>query len=340
MKRIITVSLLYTLILFLYSCSSKKQEASFYYWKTGFELSEKEKQTLKETNTSSLYIRFFDVDKKNDSVVPLGIIKGLEKIPDSLQVIPTVFITNRTLLGASKDDITILSKNLSSKIKKMATDNNISFTEFQLDCDWSEKTRTAYFDLLQQLQTQIPDKTLSVTIRLHQIKYPLRSGIPPVKKGVLMFYNMGKLNDQQNKNSIYNAEDAGKYVSYIKTYPLPLDYALPVFSWQVHKRSNKVIGLVSKDEIPDTTNKEILLKLKSGSFKIKSPFLHKGRYFMEGDELQTEQVNRATLLEAAKQLSENSDKTKQHKIIFFDLDETHFKYITHETIKEVLDILN
>ncbi len=251
-----------------------------------------------------------------------------------------MFITNRTLLGATKDDINILSEKLSSKINKLATDNNINFSELQIDCDWSEKTKTAYFDLLQQLQTLFPKKTLSVTIRLHQVKYPLRSGIPPIKKGVLMFYNMGKLTDEQNKNSIYNSEDASKYVSYIKAYPIQLNYALPIFSWQVHKRNNKVIGLVSKDEIPDTTNNEILLKLKSGSFKIKSPFLHKGRYFMQGDELQTEQINKATLLEAAKLLSENIDKTKEHKIIFFDLDETHFKYITHETIKEVLDILN
>ncbi|MDP2385845.1 MAG: hypothetical protein Q8M29_05715 [Bacteroidota bacterium] len=327
-------------IIWIASCTSKKQEASFYYWKTNFKLSETESQTLNETNTSSIYIRFFDVDKKNDSIVPLGLVSGLKNIPDSLQIIPTIFITNRTLLGATKKDVCVLAQNLSSKINKMATINNINFNEFQIDCDWSEKTKTVYFDLLQQLQAQTSDKTLSVTIRLHQIKYPLRSGIPPVKKGVLMFYNMGKLNDTQSKNSIYNAEDASKYISYIKAYPIQLDYALPIFSWQVHKRNDKVIGLVSKDEIPDTTNNEILLKLNPGTFKIKSPFLHKGRYFMQGDELQTEQINKATLVEAAKLLSENIDKTKPHKIIFFDLDETHFKHITHETIKEVLDILN
>lgn len=344
MKSFLSGSLFSVLILInlsiLYSCSSKKKEASFYYWKTNFKLSETEKQELKRANTSSIYLRFFDVDKKNDSIVPVGVISGLENIPDSLEVIPTVFITNRTLLGADKDDIKTLSKNLSNKITKLAIDNNINFNEFQIDCDWSEKTKIVYFDLLQQLQTLIPKKSLSVTIRLHQIKYPLRSGIPPVKKGVLMFYNMGNLNNEQNKNSIYNSEDAGKYVSHIKAYPIQLDYALPIFSWQVHKRNNKVIGLVSKDEIPDTSNTEILLKLKSGSFKIKSPFLHKGRYFMQEDELQTEQINKTTLLEAAKLLSENIDKTKEHNIIFFDLDGTHFKNITHETIKEVLDILN
>ena len=329
-----------TLIIWIASCSSKKHEASFYYWKTNFKLSETENQVLNKTNTSGIYIRFFDVDKKNDSIVPFGVISGLENIPDSLLVVPTLFITNRTLLGATKDNVSTLSKNLSNKINKMAAIYNIKFNELQIDCDWSEKTRAAYFDLLQKLQIQFPAKTLSATIRLHQIKYPLRSGIPPVKKGVLMFYNMGKLNNEQNKNSIYNSEDASKYVSYIKSYPIELDYALPIFSWQVHKRNNKVIGLISKDELPDTTNPEILLKLNPGSFKIKSPFLHKGRYFMQGDELRTEQINKTTLVEAAKLLSENIDKTKPHKIIFFDLDETHFKFITHETIKEVLDILN
>lgn len=333
------LTVLFTLLA-LCSCSKKNNPAAFYYWKTNFKLSETEITTLKQLNTTCLYVRFFDVDKRNDSILPLGIIAGLENIPDSMQVIPTVFITNRSFVGITKDEVNNLAQRLCNKINKMAVAHKISFSELQLDCDWSEKTKTAYFDLLQQLKEKLPGKTVSVTIRLHQVKYPIRSGIPPVNKGVLMFYNMGNLTDAGIKNSIYNTEDAVKYTAYIKDYPIPLDYALPVFSWLVHKRAGKVIGLVSKDGIPDTSNSIMLLKQKPGSFKIKLPFLHKGRYYMEGDELLTERINKTELSDAATLLSGNSNKTKQHKIIFFDLDSSNFKHISHETIKEVLDIFN
>ncbi|HEY1038430.1 MAG TPA: hypothetical protein VGF30_03450 [Bacteroidia bacterium] len=324
----------------LFACKNDNKSASFYYWKTNFRLSAQEKQVLKDVNTKDLYIRFFDVDKKNDAIVPLGTINNLEDVPDSINIVPTVFITNRTFVDISKEEIGRLAKNVSSKINVLAANANIIFNEFQIDCDWSEKTKKTYFEFLSNIQQEMPGKTVSVTIRLHQVKYPLRSGIPPVKNGVLMFYNMGKLNNTEEKNSIYNTADAEKYVSYIKKYPLRLDYALPVFSWQLHKRNNKLLGLVSKNELPDTNNAELLLKQKPGVFKIKSPFLHKGRYYMENDELQTEYIGETELTNAAQLLAGSIDKTKYHKIIFFDLDSSNFKHINHETIKKILDVLN
>jgi len=54
--------------------------------------------------------------------------------------------------------------------------------------------------------------------------------VPPVDKGLLMFYNMGKISPDLNaRNSIYNRADAEAYLESLPNYRLSLDVALPVF---------------------------------------------------------------------------------------------------------------
>ncbi|MBC7865154.1 MAG: hypothetical protein IAF38_19425, partial [Bacteroidia bacterium] len=116
---------LFYLIIFLFSlfafsfCSQKKQSssASFYFWRTTFNLSPEEKKALTHFNTKELYVRFFDVDKTDDSIGFLGEIQGLEKIPDSLSVIPVIFITNRTFLDLSNEKVVGLAQKIHKKIK-------------------------------------------------------------------------------------------------------------------------------------------------------------------------------------------------------------------------------
>ncbi len=62
--------------------------------------------------------------------------------------------------------------------------------EIQIDCDWTERTRNAYFQLLTALKREpfLQGKILSATIRLHQVKYVQRSGIPPADRGRVCFF--------------------------------------------------------------------------------------------------------------------------------------------------------
>ncbi len=79
---------------------------------------------------------------------------------------------------------------------------SIKCRALQIDCDWTTKTAPKYFYFLQQIREKLDAHEdggtfaslamLSATIRLHQVKYPEKSGMPPVDKGVLMFYNMGE----------------------------------------------------------------------------------------------------------------------------------------------------
>ncbi|MGG2305049.1 hypothetical protein ACE4Z6_26875, partial [Salmonella enterica] len=92
----------------------------------------------------------------------------------------------------------------------------------QIDCDWTLGTKEKYFSLLKRIKERMA-LPLSCTIRLHQVKYQAKTGVPPVDRGMLMYYNMGHVEGATETNSIYDPANADKYVSYVKDYPLPLD---------------------------------------------------------------------------------------------------------------------
>jgi hypothetical protein len=236
------------LFVFLFLAQKEKQVRRSNYWQTNFNINKEEHQTLNELNCSELYIRLFDIDIKNDSIVPLGIIKNLDSFPNNLQLIPVVFITNRTFIETKPENIKQLAINTHSKISSLLKQANKSCKKIQIDCDWSQGTKHNYFQFLKQFKALDTTLQLSCTIRLHQVKYPTITGIPPVDEGTIMYYNMGKLNGKEN--SIYNSTDANKYIESIAYYPLKCSIALPIFSWGKVERDSKIINLINNTRPP------------------------------------------------------------------------------------------
>ena len=328
-------------ILFNSCTNNKTKEVSFYYWKTNFTLSELEQQTLQHFSIKQLYLRFFDVDKKTDSIIPLGVLQNKVNIRQYISIIPVVYITNRSFRKLSDAKNKELALHVSQKIGTIAAVNHIPYNSIQVDCDWSDETKEAYFLFLKELKNINHGKLkISATIRLHQVKYAHRTGIPPADEGVLMFYNMGKLNNLDSSNSIYNQEDAEKYIVYLKDYPLKMDVALPVFSWLVQYRNGKIIKLLSKQDginLNDTNKLDPIDK--TNGFKIKYSFLQGGIYYKKGDELKREQVKAGELLRAAKLLAINMQERK-YKLIFFDLDDFNINFYTYEKLDKILAAFN
>ena len=147
-----------------------------------------------------------------------------------------------------------------------------------------------YTDFLEEVKKSISkDVKLSCTIRLHQVKYALKSGIPPVNRGTLMFYNMGDIYDQNESNSIYNLKNAEKYTAFIKDYKLPLDLALPIFRWYVHYRNNTVIGLITKKDMPITNDIIHFSRRENNTnFNVRTDFLENGIFYKTNDILKLE----------------------------------------------------
>ena len=199
---------------------------SFYYWRSNFILSSQEKECFKNNGCKSIYLKYFDVIKEDGIVKPVSIIQFTQKT--DLKIIPIVFIRNDVFANTNKQQVDTLVSNVQKLITQINSKNNVSFNTIQFDCDWTESTQLLYFYFLKQFGQKTNPKKIGATIRLHQIKYKFKTGIPPVNFGALMFYNMGKI-AWDTLNSIYSNEITEKYISYLENYPLQLTIALPIF---------------------------------------------------------------------------------------------------------------
>ena len=309
------------LIVIISGCQRTSVDRSFYYWKTRFDLSNQERDYLSDLKIKKLHIRFFDIeyDEISKNPMPVGTIRFANKVPEGIDVVPVIYITNKTLQKTADGSMVGLTSNLHQLVKSIAAQNAIKFTELQIDCDWSETTREKYFRLLKLLKAELKDCNLSATIRLHQVKYDKITGVPPVDRGMLMFYNMGKVSAKENHNSIFDKDDAAKYVSYIKKYSLPLDIALPLFSWGIHIREHKPVELLNNLTSYDFSNNANFIHQDEQSYLATQSFFFRGFYFMKNDVVKIEEISPDLCQEAANMVA-NELSSSNRSIALFNLD--------------------
>ena len=143
---------------------------------------------------------FFDVDwnPKRKLAVPISsMVLDTQRLQDR-DMVPTVFITTRTLDEIPHEQIPILAKRIYAKIKKIAGEQ--AFREIQLDCDWTVDNQDAYFYLISEIRnlTNKENILLSSTIHLHHLKYIQQMGIPPVDRGNADGLQWHGLNEPEN----------------------------------------------------------------------------------------------------------------------------------------------
>jgi len=313
------ITIAFITILLTNACKHETHR-SFYYWKSIYHLSQSEKRYLEELKISKLYIRFFDVDLDEPSgkAVPIAKIRFANDVLPRYEVVPVVYIVNKTLQKSKHQDITDLAIKILTQVQNIASSKNIAFCELQMDCDWSDNTRSNYFALLEVLETKLHEqgKTLSATIRLHQVKYKNITGVPPVDRGMLMYYNMGKITPNASPNSVFNTTDAAKYIDYLPDYPLTLDVALPAFSWGIHVRNGKVIELLNSMNSSDFENIANFTQIDSSTFTIPKSFFFRGFYFMKNDVVKVEGITPTQCNTAAQQLKSKLSKHAESVAIF------------------------
>ena len=315
----------FLLVLFS-SCTEDKlplKSESFYYWKTVFNVSDKEQNVLNNKNVEKLYVRFFDLDVVDGNVEPVGKIVFKSK-PDR-EIVPVLFITNSVFKMDELNEDELVTKTL-DLIDKISNYEEITYKEIQIDCDWSDKTKDSYFKFLGRIK-QKSEKIISATIRLHQVKYPDRTGIPPVDYGVLMYYNMGKLG-ANDKNSIYDRETALKYTPSLASYKLPLKTALPIFRWGVQLRNNQIISLIPKINLAEISN---LKNISSTKYQVLKDTHYKNYYLKKEDVIKYESVDFTDLKNIINDINQyNSKATKE--IIWYDLDDQNFTIYEKTTL--------
>lgn len=326
------------IILFFVGC--KKQTSvhtAFYYWKTSFELNPHQAILLKNAASNRLYLRLFDVvwNKELNGAFPNAILT-LRHSLKGMTICPVIYITNKTFEHtnfASADSLAFKVNRLTSQL---ANKYHIGYQQIQIDCDWTKGTRNSYFQFLKALK-KYSRKQLETTIRLHQVKYPEQTGIPPADKGLLMFYNMGKLTaDLNGRNSIYNEQDAGKYVSSLTHYPLPLDVALPLFSWSVHIRSGKIIQVYGKIGMKQLSVSRNFERLTNGNtYRALKSFYLEGIYVKAGDVFKLEELTKPELIRAANQLSAYLKPLENRNIIYYEISSNNLSGLKPQDIQEV-----
>ena len=143
------------LLFFLTSCTSNKKEITpaFYHWQTNFSLTQSEKDYLHNFSVKKLYVKFFDVDWNGKMQEPLPVAEVILDTTDleKIEIIPTIFITNRSLKNYPLEKMDLLGKNILEKI--FSIKKNVR--EIQIDCDWSETTEEKYFQLLRFFKKEI-----------------------------------------------------------------------------------------------------------------------------------------------------------------------------------------
>lgn len=369
-------------IAMLISCNPKKekQNRSFCFWKTAFELSSADNRMMNQMGVNHLYIRYFDVDWNpyEKEALPVGTINTYWYSSDlkNISFTPCVYITNTVMENASEQQLNELAGRVRSRIESILAEQSdryknqaggpyeeyhfsdikinkdslkrvkdsvetFSIKEFEnkiseivIDCDWTEKTKDKYFLFLKHLQELNTKHTISATLRLWQYKDRETSGIPPVKKCLLMCYNLNSPAQYNIKNSICSVDELKKYIK-DDTYPISLDVALPIFNSAVIFRNGSFKGMISNVNLADYENDTVnYQKLKDKLFKFKTDQIIGNTVIRYGDELRVEQLKTTELDEIADLLSEKLELDDDSRVTFFSWDTTYINNYGIENIKK------
>ena len=213
-----------------------------YYWRTDLRLDSTERAFLAQYHINKVYCRYFDVVMNDDGEPkPNATISFSDTLPDSIEIIPTVYITEDCMHQTHEG----LAEKIVKRIRQMNETNDIpNVHEIQIDCDYTLKSRKRYYAFLEEVR-KLWGETLSTTIRLHQLAMP----VPPVDYGALMIYNTGDPRKWQARNPILDFRDVEPYLRRLDGYSLPLAAAYPVFQWTYTVQGVRVDRTVEAEEI-------------------------------------------------------------------------------------------
>jgi len=362
---------LFAIVSLLSCCTGKKTiVAAYYFWRTGSDISPSEKALLRRMQIHTLYTKILDVDWGGFSgAVPVASmdIHELDRqlnFYDSLGVreVPVVFITNKTFLEIDSAEVPVLARRVLRRCLPAYDSMDIAYeardyenerslarpSEIQFDCDWTVKTAGKYFYFLRTVRQLLPSDSirLSATIRLHQYKYSGKTGVPPVDRGMLMLYNVSDLTVYSPVNSIFDRERAAAYFGGHRTFPLPLDIALPAYSWGLVFRNRKFYQIENGLDAGDVAGSDVFEQedMRDASIKdvgegvsfyrVKRDTVLGDLLLRPGDEIKIESID-PSQLEAAARLSMRAMNTDSCRVALFELSSGEIKKFSDETLTHI-----
>ncbi len=328
------------------SCSKAHHTVTrgFYYWKTAYKPTGYEIKRLGQLQVRNMYIRMFDVDwdNANKQLMPIAPAALPSCMDTSFSYIPVVFITQKVL--ANITDTPAIAKagnNIASLLNDMCLNAGIVPAEIQIDCDWAAGSRDVYFQLLRNLRQQLffKGKAISCTIRLHQVKYTVSNGIPPVDKGLLMCYNMGNLKKAGVSNSILDVDEAEEYFGNLNSYPLPLDIALPLFNWCLIFEGEQFKGILRNVPPESIMHSTAFRHTKGNLYGCLKDTLWDGYHLKANDIIRVEGPSVKDLSAIASYTS-SLIKNSAMSVVFFHCDSLTLNKFSYSELEKVYDIFN
>lgn len=337
MRILALLSLAFTI--FLGCKPDRKVQPTFYFWKTTYRQNPAEQQYVEKMRPASLYVRIMDIDLSPDGqqAIPISPITFKDKLPAKTGITPVVYIVNSLLNTTDSTELKTLAARIATFVQAKAEQaGKKDFKELQIDCDWTKTTRDKYFYFLRQLK-KVPlllNKEISVTLRLHQVKNIESAGIPPVKKVMLMCYNMGNLRKYGPQNSILDLHEMDIYLKdHLKNYPLKLDLALPLFKWAVVFRDKQYAGISKRLRPGQLQDKRLFKKLDVSLYQLLADLPEAG--LKKNDMVRWEYVSREQLFQAADFLSAYLPSST-FNLAFYHLDEQLLNDFKYDDLQKVI----
>ena len=182
---------------------------------------------LQDNDVQKLYLRYFDMDWPDSDAAPSTTRTiRFDTLPDGYAVIPVILLHNRVFEKMDPISMAAFADKVLAQVLRIDQSSHQQPAEIQFDCDWTERTKYNYFQFLRLFAAR-SGAIVSSTIRLFQIRYSERTGIPPVDHGVLIFYNMGA-DDTVASHPIYERAVEHRFTPSLRRYPLTMDLALPI----------------------------------------------------------------------------------------------------------------
>ncbi len=328
------ISLFPLVLMFIFSSCESKTETlpSFYHWRTNFNPEKEQLDFIDSINTNYIYVKYFDLKRNQENkIIPVAEVQFQTRLKCEVEIIPVVYITTNVFKDIDKSEIENLATNTLEKIKNLHGKNNLN--EIQIDCDWTASIKDNYFYFLEKLGEELESEILTCTIRLYQYKYPNISGIPPVDKGVLMYYNMGSFRLYNEESTILNNSIGKKYLGF-GNYPMHLDFALPNFSWVRLFRYGEFSQLLGSFDTDLLENEKLFEKYSEYIYTVKQDTLIDNVYLRYGDELYYDFCPKEELLKAV-DLLKNEINQRSTRIIIFDLNS-----IDNNERDKIVDVFN
>lgn len=324
-KTLKLCSFLIVIILLIESCQSfeskQSKKISFYHWKSKAVFSNQIQQTLAKTQSKKIYMHYFDVQQLNSptyndkGAYPTYVIKEIDSNFINYEIVPVIYITNQ-VFKTENLNIKKLAKSIRELIHQISLKHfNKEIKNIQIDCDWTQSTKHTYFDFLKALKI---DFNIDITIRLHQIKYKEKTGIPPVSHGTLMLYNMGDFKDN-DENSILETKIVEQYINNSTHYPLNLHLGLPLFSQTILTNNDHEYKIIQGVNRYLYENDDHFKKIDPNNYKVIKDTLYKGFYLTNGFNLKLEEIDQNEVVKSYHILEKSALNIDE--IIFYHLDD-------------------